>query len=60
MTSSIGLSVLHLSGYAPALPTPFDDDDALDLHMLERICDLKIQAGATALVAVERPEKHQR
>jgi 4-hydroxy-tetrahydrodipicolinate synthase len=50
MTSSIGLSVLHLSGYAPALPTPFDDDDALDLHMLERICDLKIQAGATALV----------
>ena len=50
MISSTGLSVSHLSGYAPALPTPFDDNDALDLPALERMCDLQIQAGATALI----------
>ena len=50
MISSTGLSVSHLSGYAPTLPTPFDDNDALDLPALERMCDLQIQAGATALI----------
>lgn len=39
-----------LTGYAPALPTPFDDDARVDLGALERLCDLQVQAGATALV----------
>jgi 4-hydroxy-tetrahydrodipicolinate synthase len=39
-----------LSGYAPAIPTPFDQDGALDAAALERFCELQIQEGATALV----------
>jgi 4-hydroxy-tetrahydrodipicolinate synthase len=50
MISSVGLSVAHLSGYAPALPTPFDENDRLDLAAFERMCQLQIEAGATALV----------
>jgi 4-hydroxy-tetrahydrodipicolinate synthase len=39
-----------LSGYAPALPTPFNDEDVLDIGSFERLCDLQIANGATALV----------
>ena len=50
MFSSFGPSILHLSGYAPALPTPFRDDGALDLASFEQNCHLQLHAGATALV----------
>jgi 4-hydroxy-tetrahydrodipicolinate synthase len=50
MLSSVGFSVAHLSGYAPALPTPFDENDRVDLRAFERMCRLQIDAGATALV----------
>jgi len=46
----IGRHVLRLSGYAPALPTPFDGDDNIDCAAFERFCDRQIQEGATALV----------
>jgi 4-hydroxy-tetrahydrodipicolinate synthase len=39
-----------LSGFAPAVPTPFDENGALDVAALERFCDRQIQDGATALV----------
>ena len=42
--------VLRLSGYAPALPTPFDDAGELDLPALERLCHRQVKEGATALV----------
>jgi 4-hydroxy-tetrahydrodipicolinate synthase len=42
--------VSQLSGYAPALPTPFDQDDRIDGKAFERLCDLQIGSGATALV----------
>ena len=42
--------VSKLSGYAPALPTPFDDDDRIDSDAFELLCDLQIRSGATALV----------
>ncbi|MGB6796697.1 MAG: 4-hydroxy-tetrahydrodipicolinate synthase [Xanthobacteraceae bacterium] len=42
--------VSKLSGYAPALPTPFDDDDRIDGDAFELLCDLQIRSGATALV----------
>jgi 4-hydroxy-tetrahydrodipicolinate synthase len=42
--------VSQLSGYAPALPTPFDQDDRIDGKAFERLCDLQIRSGATALV----------
>ena len=50
MISSVGLSIAHLSGYAPALPTPFDENDRVDQPAFERMCQLQVDAGATALV----------
>ncbi len=46
----IGRHVSKLSGYAPALPTPFDDDGNVDVAAFEQFCDRQIQEGATALV----------
>jgi len=48
--STIGRHVSKLAGYAPALPTPFDDDDRIDTAAFERLCALQIENGATALV----------
>ena len=48
---SIGRHVYELAGYAPALPTPFDDNDAIDAAAFENFCELQISNGATALVA---------
>ena len=47
---TIGRHVSELTGYAPALPTPFDEDDRVDCSAFERLCDLQIRSGATALV----------
>jgi 4-hydroxy-tetrahydrodipicolinate synthase len=47
---SIGRHVAKLSGFAPALPTPFTDQGELDGTAFEYFCDLQIRAGATALV----------
>jgi 4-hydroxy-tetrahydrodipicolinate synthase len=47
---AIGRSVAKLSGYAPALPTPFADDGKIDTAAFEQFCDRQLQAGATALV----------
>ena len=38
-----GRHVLRLSGYAPALPTPFDDAGELDLPALERLCHRQVE-----------------
>jgi 4-hydroxy-tetrahydrodipicolinate synthase len=46
----IGRHVSKLSGYAPAVPTPFDDDGNVDHAAFERFCHRQIQQGATALV----------
>jgi 4-hydroxy-tetrahydrodipicolinate synthase len=47
---AIGRHVSRLSGYAPALPTPFDGDGMIDIRAFERFCELQIKEGATALV----------
>jgi 4-hydroxy-tetrahydrodipicolinate synthase len=47
---TIGRHVAKLSGYAPALPTPFDDNGEVDGESFGRLCDLQITCGATALV----------
>jgi 4-hydroxy-tetrahydrodipicolinate synthase len=46
----IGRHVWKLSGYAPALPTPFDENDAVDAAAFEHVCEFQISNGATALV----------
>jgi 4-hydroxy-tetrahydrodipicolinate synthase len=45
-----GKHVSRLSGYAPALPTPFDQNGNVDSAALEALCDRQVQEGATALV----------
>jgi 4-hydroxy-tetrahydrodipicolinate synthase len=45
-----GKHVSRLSGYAPALPTPFDQNGNVDSAAFEALCDRQIQEGATALV----------
>jgi 4-hydroxy-tetrahydrodipicolinate synthase len=47
---SIGGHIRKLSGYASALPTPFDENDAIDAAAFEHFCELQISNGATALV----------
>jgi 4-hydroxy-tetrahydrodipicolinate synthase len=46
----IGRHVSRLSGYAPALPTPFRENGTIDVAALEQLCDRQIEEGATALV----------
>jgi 4-hydroxy-tetrahydrodipicolinate synthase len=46
-----------LAGYIPDLPTPFDQNDTIDLASFERLCERQIDAGANALVAGKRPVK---
>lgn len=46
----IGRHVSKLSGYAPALPTPFDAEGHVDRDAFEHLCHLQVEAGATALV----------
>jgi 4-hydroxy-tetrahydrodipicolinate synthase len=46
----IGQHVSKLSGYAPALPTPFHADGSFDAPTFERYCDRQILEGANALV----------
>jgi 4-hydroxy-tetrahydrodipicolinate synthase len=41
---------MKLSGYMPALPTPFTDDDKIDYAAFKRLCGLQIEHGASALV----------
>ena len=52
MTSMLITSrhISKLSGYAPALPTPFDEEGNVDAPAFERLCDLQLANGATALV----------
>jgi 4-hydroxy-tetrahydrodipicolinate synthase len=47
---AIGRHVSRLSGYAPALPTPFGRDGCIDTAAFENLCDRQIQEGATGLV----------
>ena len=48
--SAIGRYVSKLSGYAPAVPTPFDDNGHIDSAAFEQFCERQIREGATALV----------
>ena len=46
----IGRHVSRLSGFAPAVPTPFNTRDAVDTAVFGSFCDRQIADGATALV----------
>jgi 4-hydroxy-tetrahydrodipicolinate synthase len=42
-----------LGGFIADLPTPFDDDDHIDWHAFEALCEHQIRSGATAIVVGE-------
>ena len=42
--------LVTLAGYAPAIPTPFGSDGAIDAPAFQSFCDRQIRDGATALV----------
>jgi 4-hydroxy-tetrahydrodipicolinate synthase len=42
-----------LAGYIPDLPTPFDDDDRVDLAAFAMLCERQIDAGVSAIVVGE-------
>lgn len=44
------MQISRLSGYAPALPTPFGQHGEVDQAAFERLCERQIQEGAAALV----------
>lgn len=42
-----------LAGYIPDLPTPFDEDDRIDLAAFAKLCERQIEAGVRAIVVGE-------
>src|SRR5437879_3901245 len=42
-----------LAGYIPDLPTPFDEDDRIDLTAFANLCERQIEAGVSAIVVGE-------
>jgi 4-hydroxy-tetrahydrodipicolinate synthase len=42
-----------LTGYIPDLPTPFDENDGIDLTALAKLCERQIEAGTPAIVVGE-------
>jgi 4-hydroxy-tetrahydrodipicolinate synthase len=50
MLTRLSRRLSRLSGFAPAVPTPFDEADVPDVEAFGRFCDMQIQSGATALV----------
>jgi 4-hydroxy-tetrahydrodipicolinate synthase len=42
-----------LAGYIPDLPTPFDENDRIDLTAFARLCERQIEAGVSAIVVAE-------
>ncbi|AMN41977.1 4-hydroxy-tetrahydrodipicolinate synthase [Rhodoplanes sp. Z2-YC6860] len=51
--STIGRHVTKLSGYAPALPTPFNQDGNLDADAFAEFCSRQVDEGASALVVAD-------
>src|ERR1700674_5270953 len=42
-----------LAGFIPDLPTPFDENDRIDLTAFARLCQRQIDAGVSAIVVGE-------
>src|SRR5712664_2126225 len=42
-----------LAGYMPDLPTPFDEDDRIDITAFAKLCERQIEANVSAIVVGE-------
>jgi len=56
----IGRHISKLSGYAPALPTPFDDSGNVDAAAFERLCDRQWRKEPRRWSFAEQRAKHLR
>src|SRR5882762_5203848 len=45
--------VAWLAGYIPDLPTPFDEDDRVDITAFAKLCERQIEANVSAIVVGE-------
>src|SRR5712672_1846571 len=45
--------VAWLAGYIPDLPTPFDEDDRIDITAFAKLCERQIEANVSAIVVGE-------
>ena len=60
MTIIISRHVSKLSGYAPAVPTPFDDDDNIDVAAFADFCERQIVRAQPPLSFAGQQGKHPR
>jgi 4-hydroxy-tetrahydrodipicolinate synthase len=51
--TSLAKPATWLAGYIADLPTPFDDNDRIDLTAFAQLCERQIEAGASAIVVGE-------
>ena len=49
-----GRHVSKLTGYAPALPTPFNIEGDIDVPAFEHLCDLQLAPAETVSTACEK------
>src|SRR3981189_549113 len=51
--TSISAPATWLAGYIPDIPTPFDEQGAVDLAALAMLCERQIEAGVSAILVSE-------
>ena len=51
--TSVSTPATWLAGYIPDIPTPFDDNGAVDLAAIAGLCERQIDAGVTAILVSE-------
>src|SRR4030088_1371940 len=51
--TQVANAATRLAGYIPDLPTPFDENDRLDLAAFVKLCERQIDAGVSAIVVGE-------
>jgi 4-hydroxy-tetrahydrodipicolinate synthase len=51
--TNLAKPAIWLAGYIADLPTPFDDNDRIDLSAFAQLCERQIEAGASAIVVGE-------
>jgi len=51
--ASVSTPATWLAGYIPDIPTPFDENGALDLAAFATLCERQINAGVSAILVSE-------
>jgi 4-hydroxy-tetrahydrodipicolinate synthase len=51
--TQVANAAVRLAGYIPDLPTPFDENDRLDLAAFAKLCERQIEADVSAIVVGE-------